>query len=407
MGRKLNIEIPKDIRSYESSFDVMYPTGFFPFDFLNGYVVHVNTNDAKFKYNAIGIMDGTSNTIIGRSKCGKTTLALQMAGNITRPFKNSKVFYDDVEGGSIYVRRRQLLNFTDDEIDAGKLQYRNTGVTSETFFKRINEIYKEKTTDVEKYAYDTGYLDPKGRPIYKLEPTVYVLDSLAVLVPDNISEEEELSGSMSAAAIAKGNTAIYKRIIPKLKIANIIILAINHINDDININPFQHKPLQISGLRQGETMPGGKAVTYLANNLIRLSDSTKLKESDGFGINGSIVNIEIIKSRSNESNLSVPLVFDLKTGFRPEMSLLVFLKDRGIIPKGTYMTIPGCEDKFTQKTFQEKLYTNEEFRNCFMNVSLSELSKLLYDPDQTPMFTKSSVLMDSLFGMATQIQQEA
>ena len=141
MGRKLNIEIPKDIRSYESSFDVMYPTGFFPFDFLNGYVVHVNTNDAKFKYNAIGIMDGTSNTIIGRSKCGKTTLALQMAGNITRPFKNSKVFYDDVEGGSIYVRRRQLLNFTDDEIDAGKLQYRNTGVTSETFFKRINEIY--------------------------------------------------------------------------------------------------------------------------------------------------------------------------------------------------------------------------------------------------------------------------
>ena len=41
-----------------------------------------------------------------------------------------------------------------------------------------------------------------------------------------------------------------------------------------------------------------------------------------------------------------------------------------------------------------------------MNVSLSELSKLLYDPDQAPMFTKSSVLMDSLFGMATQIQQE-
>ena len=44
----------KDYRlKSETEHDVMYPTGFLGFDFLNGTVVHVKTPDRKFTYNSI------------------------------------------------------------------------------------------------------------------------------------------------------------------------------------------------------------------------------------------------------------------------------------------------------------------------------------------------------------------
>ena len=49
----------KDIRmSREADSDVSYPTGFLAFDFLNGVVVHVKSDNMDFKYNSIGIVDG-------------------------------------------------------------------------------------------------------------------------------------------------------------------------------------------------------------------------------------------------------------------------------------------------------------------------------------------------------------
>ena len=62
----------------EEEFEVMYPTGFLQLDALNGTMIHVNGNGIDMKYRSTGIVDGSSNMVIGRSNCGKSTLTFQI-----------------------------------------------------------------------------------------------------------------------------------------------------------------------------------------------------------------------------------------------------------------------------------------------------------------------------------------
>lgn len=371
----------KDPRMEEAVADVLYPTGFLPFDFLNGYRVHVKSETEDFWYNSVGIVDGSSTTVCGRSGAGKTTVALQMAANIVRPFPEATIFFDDIEGGSNATRRELLTHFTPEEAEQ-RIIYRNTAVSAENFYKRIASIYEIKMNNRADFEYDTGKLDSRGNKIYKLIPTVYILDSLAMLTPEKLTEEEELSGQMSTTATAKTNTAVFKRIVPKLKAANIILFTINHINDKIEVNAFTHTKSQVSFLKPGETLPGGKAALYLANNLIRVDDGAKLKETDGLGINGKIVDFEIIKSRTNAAGRSVPMVFDFTSGFDDILSLFMFLKSTGAIITGATCYLRGHEDmKFRQRDFKNKLFNDPEFAKAFNEVARAELETLLGNPE--------------------------
>lgn len=371
----------KDPRMEEAVADVLYPTGFLPFDFLNGYRVHVKSETEDFWYNSVGIVDGSSTTVCGRSGAGKTTVALQMAANIVRPFPEATIFFDDIEGGSNATRRELLTHFTPEEAEQ-RIIYRNTAVSAENFYKRIASIYEIKMNNRADFEYDTGKLDSRGNKIYKLIPTVYILDSLAMLTPEKLTEEEELSGQMSTTATAKTNTAVFKRIVPKLKAANIILFTINHINDKIEVNAFTHTKSQVSFLKPGETLPGGKAALYLANNLIRVDDGAKLKETDGLGINGKIVDFEIIKSRTNAAGRSVPMVFDFTSGFDDILSLFMFLKSTGAIITGATCYLRGHEDmKFRQRDFKNKLFNDPEFTKAFNEVARAELETLLGNPE--------------------------
>ena len=392
----------KDPRMEEANADVLYPTGFLPFAFLNGYRVHVKSDTQDFWYNAVGIVDGSSVSLAGRSGSGKTTAAIQMAANIVRPFPEATIFFDDIEGGSNATRRELLTHFTPEEAEQ-RIIYRNTAVSAENFYKRIASIYEIKMNNRADFEYDTGKLDSRGNKIYKLIPTVYILDSLAMLTPEKLTEEEELSGQMSTTATAKTNTAVFKRIVPKLKAANIILFTINHINDKIEVNAFTHTKSQVSFLKPGETLPGGKAALYLANNLIRVDDGAKLKETDGLGINGKIVDFEIIKSRTNAAGRSVPMVFDFTSGFDDILSLFMFLKSTGAIITGATCYLRGHEDmKFRQRDFKNKLFNDPEFAKAFNEVARAELETLLGNPeveDQKNITQPNQAIINSILGL--------
>lgn len=392
----------KDPRMEEANADVLYPTGFLPFDFLNGYRVHVKSETEDFWYNSVGIVDGSSVSFAGRSGSGKTTAAIQMAANIVRPFPEATIFFDDIEGGSNATRRELLTHFTPEEAEQ-RIIYRNTAVSAENFYKRIASIYEIKMNNRADFEYDTGKLDSRGNKIYKLIPTVYILDSLAMLTPEKLTEEEELSGQMSTTATAKTNTAVFKRIVPKLKAANIILFTINHINDKIEVNAFTHTKSQVSFLKPGETLPGGKAALYLANNLIRVDDGAKLKETDGLGINGKIVDFEIIKSRTNAAGRSVPMVFDFTNGFDDILSLFMFLKSTGAIITGATCYLRGHEDmKFRQRDFKNKLFNDPEFAKAFNEVARAELETLLGNPEieeQKNITQPNQNIINSILGM--------
>lgn len=396
------VQKSKNAKMSEAIADVMYPTGFPSFDYLNGYKVFVKKpNGEEYYYNAVGIMDGSSVCYIGRAHSGKTTIALQTAANIIRPFPNAVAFIDDIEGGQNSARRQLLTGFTPEEMER-RFIYRNAAVTAENFYERIAMIYDEKLSHRDEYEYDTGLLDSMGRPIYKLVPTVYVLDSIAMLAPDKLTEEEELSGQMSVTATAKTNTAVFKRIVPKLKAANIILLSINHINQKIEINAFTHTKSQMAFLKQNETLPGGNAVQYLANNMIRIDDGAILKKEDGLGVNGKIVDFSLVKSRSNAAGRSVPMVFTTEEGFDPILSVYMFLKSAGYIVTGTTCYLKGYENlKFRQKEFKDKLIEDPEFAKAFATVSKEALETLLAQPVENYESKRESMqnIINSILGV--------
>lgn len=366
----------------EAEFDVMYSTGFLGIDYLNGTVVHVNGNDRNFQYDACGIIDGSTNTIIGRSGSGKSTLLTQIAGNIARPFIQKDlpvmIYIDDIEGSLPYARKEFLLGLTEEEIEK-YVDFRNSDITAENLYKRIYTIAEEKTSNRKAYEYDTGLYDIHGKRIYKLVPTIYIVDSLPMLLPESLSEEEDLGGSMSASSIAKTNTMVFKQIQQKCKAANIIFFTINHILEEIQMG-FIPKAAQISGLKQGERLPGGRAALYLANNMLRVDDSKTLKASEGFGIDGSEVNLTLIKSRTNATKRSIPLIFNKTEGrFDDDLSLFQLVKNEGRFSgAGAYLFLEDCPDiKFGQRNFKNILYENVELQQAFAKICYEILSSYL------------------------------
>lgn len=367
----------------EAEPDVAYPTGFLAFDFLNGVKVYYKKKDEEEyrSYNSIGIVDGSMVMIVGRSGCGKTTFAIQTAGNIVKRYDTSTIFHDDIEGGIVLTRKQQLLDLYGEEFNS-RYVARNTGITAENFYERIKMIHDIKNSDRGSYEYNTGEFDANGNLIIKLEPTVYILDSLALLMPEKYADEEDLSGQMAATAAAKTNSAIFKRIIPMLKNANIILFVINHITEDVQINPFAKKQQQLAFLKPGETIGGGRVPIYVTNLLIRLDDHSKLKEEEGYGINGIKVNATFYKSRTSNAGNSITLILDYRNGFDAELSLFDLLKDnKRVGGAGAYLYFNCRPDlKFSQKQLKSKLAENPELQKAFATEANAVLQELIYDP---------------------------
>jgi hypothetical protein len=242
-------------------------------------------------------------------------------------------------------------------------------------------IHDIKIENRSEYEYDTGLYDTFGNRIFKLVPTIYAIDSFAMLMPDDVMEKEELDGGMGATAVAKKNTQLVKKITQLLKEANIILFSINHINDD-PATGFLPKPAQIIGLKQGERLPGGKANLYIGNNMFRLDSKGKLKESEGFGIPGMIVEVELIKSRTNVTRRTIQLIFNMKDGgFDNNLSMLHMIKTAGNLQgAGSHLYFESAPDiKFSMKNFKEELMSNKDLQIAFARECKKVLEPLLSD----------------------------
>jgi RecA/RadA recombinase len=345
------------IPSYSSSLDVL--------DYRNGKI------DKKGL--TIGINGGKIFTIVGKSGTGKSTLAIQIACAIADQFPMGNVIHYDFERATNEIR---ILNLTgwDEEKFKQKYMHIQKNISAEKFYKGVKRIADIKKANKNLLMYDTGVQDDDGNPIMEYSPTVVILDSLALMTPENIQEEEALTGGMSNTAIAKVNTSIFKRIMDCITDVNIILIVVNHINAKVEIG-YSKTQSQINYLDQDETVPGGNAPLYLSDCFIKLISGKKFKPDEEFGINGFQVTVKLIKSRSNTAGKTCELVFDQVNGFNNILSNYLLLKDNGLIGgggKGFY--IKGYEDyKFTQKTIVNKYETDPEFRQIFDSVLQEQL----------------------------------
>lgn len=361
----------------KASDDVGYQTEIYPFDYGNGSVIDFIRADTgeRVRYYQPGIVDGSFNQFIGRSGSGKTTIALQMAGAIARQFEQSMVVLISPERGSSYNRERSLLRFTDDQMRT-KFRKMDQGITSESFLEAMEILYETKMAKADELRYDTGLVNIDGEKIYKLQPTIVILDSLAVLIPKDVKEQEGLASNMQFSASVKSNGYIYTKLMQMLKPANIILFAINHVMDNINIIPTKS---QFAHLKQADRIPGGKKLGFVTDALLHFDDSTKLKEDKDFGINGCLMNIIYTKSRSGLSGRSVQVVFDPLNGVDTILSMFNILKESGHIQGNTHYYFKTLPDvKFTKKKFKEKLLgENPQLLQAFEQASMEALRDLI------------------------------
>lgn len=147
---------------------------------------------------------------------------------------------------------------------------------------------------------------------------------------------------------------------------------------------------------------GGRAITYLTNLLLRFDDNSKLKAEEGIGVNGSIVDIQIVKSRTGRAGNTCSLVFDFEKGFDPELSLYILLKSKKKINgAGAYLYIGDHSDmKFSQKNLKEKLHTDPEFAKVFINEAIETLKTLVTEDTESSSvsFDISNNIMSAING---------
>ena len=361
----------------EAKEDTGYPSGFLNFDYQNGFINDERLSNGELHpYYVLGITDGSYNAFIGNTGCGKSTLVTQIAANIARQYKTSTIFEDNIEGGMTSSRRRSLSGFSVEEYEKRYI-VRNTGITAENFYERIKMIHDLKLSNVDKFLYDTKRNDVYGKPIMKLEPTLYIIDSIPMLMPKEYIDDDELAGKSSGAATAQILTRIFRQIIPLLKEANIILFGINHILEDVQMSIFP-KPNAVQYLKQGERLPRGRSSTYVANNIIRLDAKSKLKADETYKVEGSVVELSLVKSRSSGKKTGTRLVFDYNNGFDPWLSLLEDMKNNKLLYGGGASLSFDSDKihKFSYGNFREKINENPEFRSAFVKAALGYLKKI-------------------------------
>ena len=367
-------------KSAEMTFSVSYGTGFLPLDYALGYVQETTDDVCTYE---LGLSDGSINTLIGNSGTGKTSLLVAIACNIAKRFNTSAIFMDQAEVGTHIMRLKNITDIRNNQDFVNKFIIRDAGITIESIYKRVKAIHDIKIANPKKYLYDTGIIGLDGEKVMKFEPTIYIVDSLKLVLSEKNSEAGE-TNNMTGATNAKANAEYYTKMVPLCRMANIIMILVNHITPRVNTNSFVHQSAEFPFLNQDEHLSNGKLLQYISNTMLKLKVGDKLiigDKSNPYNINGSIVNIDIIKSRTNKSGRGrCSLVFDQELGFDPDLSILEMLKSNKILEgsSGRYR-IPGCDIVFTMKNFKQILYTNNEFRYAFNMFSGKYIIGLLSD----------------------------
>lgn len=382
----------EDLFSINAAIDT-YKTGIAPLDYALGYVVKVYNEDdtVSEEYNALGISGGCNVMWIGKSSTAKTSTALFSAANIVRPFENGTILHFDLEQAMNVSRARAMTKFSISEMKGGKYVLRQSDTSVEKIKRTLIKLYKKKKDNPDKYMYNTGKKNEFGEDIIVYEPTVVLIDSipsLSVELNDNDKKDlkkiEEITSQTDRMRLTGEIGRFYTDLLPYIKSVNIIIISINHIK----VNPqmgIVKSPAELLYLKTDEALPGGKSPVYLSHILLKsvaIGSAKYNVEDDGF--DGFGIQIQIIKSRSNQAGQTVNIVYDKVRGIDPVRTCIAYAKDEGLIggnKNATYF-INEKEKKFPMRTVNEFFRENKEMYKIMYDHILPSLKAKLSTVDE-------------------------
>lgn len=398
---------------------VPYKTGLDLLDYRLGYKLVAKDMDENIigNHDAIGVVGGSFITLIGKSGTAKTAMACKMAANIVKPYKNGLVIHFDLEGAMTLTRYRNLTNLTNKELNE-HIILKSDRTYLENITDTIMAITQEKAKHKKDYTYTTEFKNEFGEKMDLYVPTVFVIDSIPQLSmkpeqkkvkakkgsgeEDYMVDNIELGKNTYAMRVARDLTQFFKQYLSIIREYNITIISINHIHPKIQIdNPFAKSQAQVLYLKQDEQLPGGTATVYYANTIIKnvaIGTSKANIEEDGYA--GFTVKSEIIKSRTNISGVSVPLVYDQNTGFSNERSLLYYAKEElGVLNGGRRNSryIGDNKDvRFNELNFVEE-FKRPEVKQVLMDAVQPHLEAMLFGTSDVGEFGDNIGLTEDQF----------
>ena len=348
---------------------ISYSTGFPVLDYYLGYKVNVFNEDGEFinSYPSVGITAGSYVLFIGKPSTSKTATAVKVAANIVRPFDNGMIIHFDLEQAMNYSRIQALTKLPMNEMREGKYILRQEKTTLEDMKSTIMRVYQEKIQSPDKFKYKTGKLNEFGEEIELFEPTVLILDSIATITMSleggdakTLEKLEEISSQTDRMRLTGEIGRFFNEILPYLREANIILIAINQIKTNPNMGIVK-SPAEILYLKQDEALPGGRTPQFLAHILVKFIavGSEKYDEEDE-GFSGFKVRLDIIKSRVSAAGKFVNLIYNKNSGVDMVRSTVDYLKELGLVGgnKNGYYFLDDKENKFTLKNMPEDFRNN-------------------------------------------------
>lgn len=376
-------KLSKMIKRANPGDDLLYSTGFDILDYRNGKKMlfkDPKTEEEK-ALDVVGLNGGSMHMFIGKTNVGKSTIAAQIGYNIVKNFPLSSVFYFDIEKGFSDDRFMQLTGISAEECERKFRRY--TGrISTETLLKMLAEHANMIEENREQFEIDTGVVDELGRPVKIVQPSVYIVDSVRTLSSANVVTDE-IEGSTVGGRIAKELTQFVVKAQPLITTTNIIIIFINHISDKISMGAPTAAET-IYGLKQDESVSGGKALKYLCGTMIRFDTkgAWKVVKGEGYDFDGHFTQATIIKTRTNKAGQSVMLAFEQGKGFMDYMSKFYNLVDKGIVTGTQRRTLPGYPKSVWLKEVKGLIETDPEFRKAIDEAVEPILQEMLSDSTQ-------------------------
>lgn len=378
-----------------------YRTGFIALDLMTGKD-NYNEETGELESTVRGLRTGSILTIAGDPSTGKSTLALNISGNIIRNY-GGEIHYLFAENGSMTNKwMQQTLNISDEQMFNKILTVHDTDVvTTEYVEDLIRKIVEEKEANK---SWRTKQKSSAGIDVKEYPPTILILDSWSELMPAILLEEKKnFNNVVDATKVRRNNYMLnrFSKLFAKYNIMMFIILQTTDKKDlsggygagnfKVAFKNLSHKIQLIGGKKiQYYTIVGLFLNKYEAH---KADDMTKLFGDNASRI-GHVVQASLWKNKygtvKTDPKFNIGLVFDNNLGFVPELSLTYDIIHRLKLATpagGGYRKMNGI--KFMGKNMISEMQKNPEL----MAVIQSELKKVFKPFIDTRLTDKGKELM--------------
>lgn len=361
---------------------VSYPLGFPILDQLLG-AVYIRKDDDGNDYKDIhlGIPAGSFTIFCGQTSSGKTTAAIQAAGNIVEEFGDrGAIIHRDGERSTTYDRVQVLLGWDNDRIKSCYTIERENN-TWENVLTEIVKIAEKKEALGEAMMYNTGQRDIWGNEYKHYVPTVMIVDSLMKFMSAN-EATDMINGLTSGGRGAIYAGTFFRNALEYMGKYNINVFVINHIDDAMPDMRGMSKPKQMTFMPTGKYMAGGHKTKLLTSSIIYFKPKTSkddIKTEEENGWNGVPTEAYVMKSRTSKGGFSVMLEFIQESGFDSRLTLMRFAKERNLIlgrnPSCYFEAMPDV--KFDTRRFLDEMTENPEIMKALFKACRQPLMDMI------------------------------